>query len=45
MDKTFKVGLPVKKIAENVGEKAGMAVQKSTEVIDKQKRQFFRQWT
>ena len=27
MDKTFKVGLPVKKIAENVGEKAGMAVQ------------------
>ena len=41
MDKTFKVGLPVKKIAENVGEKAGMAVQKSTEVIDKTKEAVF----
>ena len=41
MDKTFKVVLPVKKIAENVGEKAGMAVQKSTEVIDKTKEAVF----
>lgn len=41
MDKTFKVGLPVKKIAENVGEKVGVAVQKSTEVIDKTKEAVF----
>lgn len=41
MDKMFKVGLPVKKIAENVGEKAGVAVQKSTEVIDKTKEAVF----
>jgi len=41
MNKTFKVGLSVKKIAENVGEKAGVAVQKSTEVIDKTKEAVF----
>lgn len=41
MDKTFKVGTSVRKIAENVGEKAGVAVQKSTEVMDKTKEAVF----
>lgn len=41
MDKTFKVGTSVRKIAENAGEKAGVAVQKSTEVLDKTKEAVF----
>lgn len=41
MDKTFKVGTSVRKIAENVGEKAGVAAKKSTEVLDKTKEAVF----
>lgn len=41
MDKTFKVGTSGRKIAENVREKAGVAVQKSTEVMDKTKEAVF----
>ena len=41
MDKTFKVSSSVRKIAGNVGEKAGVAVQKSTEVMDKTKEAVF----